>query len=153
MVTRTGVQHSEIGELCTRCCIKHIDLSQVMTYMDFGPSLQTLGRKAPELLSLALHGLHLPDGPLLELAHGCPRLRRLHFVGCSQYSPSGLRAFLQAAASLVHLDLSRGNAFAEPLLEWVEERQRHMYPVLDLRLLHPTQYHMHARPSLLHPTD
>ena len=84
-----------------------------MTYRDFGPAMNIIAIAAPQLLSLAIHGLYLPDQPFEGLAVGCPRLRRLHLVGC-EYTVHGLEAFLRAAHSLAHLDLSGGEAPRRP---------------------------------------
>ena len=56
-----GVSYADVDELVTHCRgMQHLDLSMVMTYMDFGPALRILAAKAPSLRSLATHGLVLP---------------------------------------------------------------------------------------------
>ena len=62
--------------------------------------LRALGANAPELRSLAVHGLSLPDAELDAFARGCARLRRVHFVRC-ELSARGFRLFLREARSLL----------------------------------------------------
>jgi len=77
-----------------------------------------LAERAPQLESLALHGLQMPEAPLVELARGCPRLQRVHFWGCFIVCEA-LAHFLLEAHSLVHADLSAG-----PLLKSAPNQRR-----------------------------
>eukprot|EP00966_Prymnesium_polylepis_P237327 5488911-Prymnesium_polylepis.1 len=95
-----------------------------MLYLDFGPALTTLSNHAPNLRSLAIHGLRFADEPLLELAEGCRSLRRLNIVRCSGYTAEGMGAFLCAAHGLVRLDLSGSDAPTAEVVGWVDERRR-----------------------------
>ena len=123
---RPGVTTAEVKSLLKICAIRHLDLSMVMHLMDFGPTLQALAAHAPELRSLAVHGLRLPPDDMQALAEGCPHLRRLHVVNCREYygfvehpedgghhdwmsqqiaaCPFG--KFLKAATNLVEIDVS-----------------------------------------------
>ena len=132
--TPRGVSYADVGALLERAGgrLRHLDLSQVMTYVDFGPALRALGAHAPELRSLAVHGLTLPDAELDAFANGCARLRRVHFVRCD-VSARGLGLLLRAARSLLHADLSGADLDSEPripevLLEWIQARRREGLP-------------------------
>ena len=139
-----GVSFEDVEHLVVACKqMQHLDLSQVMTYMDFGPALQTLARKAPNLRSLATHGLILPTPQLLELATGCPLLERVHFVawkgvhfprgGAPQPPrPEDILIFLRACPHLAHADISAGIAPKSQLLTWLEERHKGGHPVETL---------------------
>lgn len=134
-----GVSSADVDTLVTHCKgMQHLDLSMVMSYMDFGPALRILAQKAPNLRSLATHGLVLPMHALLELAAGCPLLERAHLVRWmgddpgELVPPDDLLAVLRACTNLVHLDLSCGLAPQEQLLAWLEERQQSGRPVHSL---------------------
>ena len=131
--TTRGVSYADVEALCRRCTIRHLDLSQVMTYVDFGYPLLILGRLAPQLRSLAVHGLLLPDEALAKFATGCPHLHRLKLIA-SRYSNDGLGSLLRAARELVHLNLSGGTAPHAELVAWVEERRGGPMPVQSLEL-------------------
>ena len=123
---RPGVTTAEVKSLLKICAIQHLDLSMVMHLMDFGPTLQALAAHAPELRSLAVHGLRLPPDDMQALAEGCPHLERLHVVRCREYygfveHPEGggnhdwmsqqlaacpFAKFLKAATNLVEIDVS-----------------------------------------------
>ena len=126
---RGGVSFEEVETLAT-CCegLRHLDLSMVMTYRDFSPSLVSLSKQAPNLTSLAIHGLNLQTHALETFARGCAQLARVHFVHCG-YSATGLAAFLRGAKRLRDIDLSLGCCFDdeeidyEALLDrWVVDR-------------------------------
>ena len=134
--TKEGVSYNDVGALLERAGgrLRHLDLSQVMTYINFGPALRALGANAPELRSLAVHGLSLPDAELDAFARGCARLRRVHFVRC-ELSARGFRLFLREARSLLHVDLSGAGrslssepTIPEVLLEWIQARRREGLP-------------------------
>ena len=133
-----GVSYADVDELVTDCKgMEHLDLSGVMTYMDFGPALRILANKAPKLRSLATHGLVLPQHSLLELAAGCPLLERAHFVRwMGDYNHLVPRVdyleIFRAFSSLVHLDVSGGVAPQAQLLTWLDERQQSGRPVQSL---------------------
>lgn len=95
-----------------------------MLYLDFGPAMTTLSRHAPNLRSLAIHGLRFADKPLFELSEGCCSLRRLSLVRCSGYTAEGMGAFLGAAHRLIRLDLSGSDAPTAEVVGWVDERRR-----------------------------
>ena len=123
---RPGVTTAEVKSLLKICGIRHLDLSMVMHLMDFGPTLQALAAHAPELRSLAVHGLRLPPDDMQALAEGCPHLRRLHVVNCREYygfvehpedgghhdwmsqqiAACPFARFLKAATNLVEIDVS-----------------------------------------------
>ena len=131
MITSRGVSYADVGSLCQNLhSLQHLDLSQVMTFVDFGLGLITLAARAPSLRSLAIQGLHTPDAPLLQLGTHCTLLRRLNLIHC-KYTPKGLGAFLRVASNLAHLDLSGGVAPTAELREWIRERAR-VKPVLSL---------------------
>jgi hypothetical protein len=123
---RPGVTTAEVKSLLKICAIRHLDLSMVMHLMDFGPTLQALAAHAPELRSLAVHGLRLPPDDMQALAEGCRHLRRLHVVRCREYygfaehpedgghhdwmtqqiAACPFAKFLKAATNLVEIDVS-----------------------------------------------
>ena len=123
---RPGVTTAEVKSLLKICAIQHLDLSMVMHLMDFGPTLQALAAHAPELRSLAVHGLRLPPDDMQALAVGCPHLERLHVVRCREYygfvehpedgghhdwmtqqiAACPFAKFLKAATNLVEIDVS-----------------------------------------------
>jgi hypothetical protein len=137
-----GVTTAEVKSLLKICAIQHLDLSMVMHLMDFGPTLQALAAHAPELRSLAVHGLLLPRDDMQALAEGCPHLERLHIPGCRDYyghvadpdpvqdgggwlreqvEACAFMAFLKTAKNLVELDVSSdpglsGGAFVPSLV-------------------------------------
>jgi len=135
-----GVSYADVDELVTHCKgMQHLDLSMVMTYMDFGPALRILATKAPHLRSLATHGLVLPTNALLELAAGCPRLERVHFVkwlgeNHQLVPPDDFLTWFRTCPNLDHLDVSEGFAPRSQLLTWLEERQQSGRPVRSLIL-------------------
>ena len=93
-----------------------------MTYRDFGPALTILGTRAPNLRSLAVHGLELPAGALFEFAEGCPLLSRVHFVHCTLDS-EGLRGFLRRTLQLRDILLWCDTDVSDVALdEWLDER-------------------------------
>ena len=131
-----GVSFEEVDLLCRRCDrLRHLDLSmvmtyvdftpclltssicmhvlttaprsspQVMTYVDFTPCLLTLSKHAPQLVSLAIHGLEMQSFALLAFGIGCPLLVRVYFRHCG-LAPNGLLAFLRVARNLREIDLS-----------------------------------------------
>ena len=131
-----GVSFEEVDLLCRRCDrLRHLDLSmvmtyvdftpclltssicmhvlttaprsspQVMTYVDFTPCLLTLSKHAPQLVSLAIHGLEMQSFALLAFGIGCPLLVRVYFRHCG-IAPNGLLAFLRVARNLREIDLS-----------------------------------------------
>jgi hypothetical protein len=102
-----GVSFDEVDQLCRRCeGLRHLDLSMVMTYVDFTPCLLTLSNLAPRLVSLAIDGLFMETDALKAFGVGCPLLERVHFRHCCFRSPEGLIAFLRAARKLRVLDVS-----------------------------------------------
>ena len=137
-----GVSFADVERLLTSArSLQHLDLSQVMTYIDFGPALRLLARHASGLRSLATHGLMLPHARLLELAHACPQLERLHLVAMHRRRHESdvsegdeLLTFLRACPRLVHLDISLGVVPQPQMLTWLEERQQQRIPVLSLVL-------------------
>ena len=141
-----GVSFADVDALVTHCKgLQHLDLSMVMTYVDFGPALRILATKAPNLRSLATHGLVLPTLDLMQLAAGCPRIERLHFVnwlgdGNKLVPLDDFLCVLRACPSLVHLDLSQGVAPQAQLLTWLQERQQSGRPVQSL-VLHDVSYY------------
>ena len=101
-----GVSFEEVDLLCRRCDrLRHLDLSMVMTYVDFTPCLLTLSKHAPQLISLAIHGLEMQSYALLAFGIGCPLLARVYFRHCG-IAPNGLLAFLRVARNLREIDLS-----------------------------------------------
>ena len=101
-----GVSFEEVDLLCRRCDrLRHLDLSMVMTYVDFTPCLLTLSKHAPQLVSLAIHGLEMQSFALLAFGIGCPLLVRVYFRHCG-IAPNGLLAFLRVARNLREIDLS-----------------------------------------------
>ena len=133
-----GVSSADVNELVTHCTdMQYLDLSMVMAYMDFRPSLRILAKKAPKLRALATHGLVLPTNALLKFSAGCPLLERLHFVNWTDevggfVQPDEFLAAVRAFPSLAHLDISGTVAPQEQLLTWLEERQRSGRPVQSL---------------------
>jgi len=102
-----GVSFDEVDQLCRRCeGLRHLDLSMVMTYVNFTPCLLTLSNLAPRLVSLAIDGLFMETDALKAFGVGCPLLERVHFRHCCFRSPEGLIAFLRAARKLRVLDVS-----------------------------------------------
>ena len=114
--------------------IEHLDLSQVMTYIDFGPALTILASHAPKLRSLAVHGLSLPPDEMLSMARGCPNLERLHWVAPGRVAAADLLDFLRACPNLKELDMSMGSVDQSALLSWIRERQEADRPVEALVL-------------------
>lgn len=122
VITRTGVSFRDIEVLCHACSsLRHLDLCFQTESADFGPALYTLGRHAPHLTSLAIHGLSTPTAALSALAAGCPQLSTLHLLACD-FTDDGLLTFLRASHNLTHLDVSYGYVPAEVLITWVRER-------------------------------
>ena len=129
-----GVGCEHLAALCTRCKqLRHLDLSRVMTHVDFGPALQTLAMGARQLCSLAIHGLVVPASGLELLAQHCPQLSTIFLVHC-KYTTAALREFLFAAHRLTALDLSASGAPRDVLYDWVEERESCAHPVARLVL-------------------
>ena len=118
-----GVQIEDLLRLCRpQRRLRHLDLSQVMTYRDFDPGVAVLRQHAPQLESLALYGLHVSDEGLASLAQ-LRRLTTAHLVACSNYSAAGLAHFLEAAPpSLRSLDLSFALAPVDALRAWLRGR-------------------------------
>ena len=137
---RNGVTAADVERLVSSARgLRHLDLSQVMTYVDFGPTLHVLAKRAAHLRSLATHGLVLPQPGLLALARGCPQLERVHFVAWQvSGSSDDMLAFLRACPHLLHVDLAFGVVHSVAVLTWLEERQSQGRPVrsLDLRECH-----------------
>ena len=130
-----GVGFAELDELLKHARgMAHLDLSMVMTYVDFGRGLASLSHRAPNLRSLAVHGLYLPPDALLLFAAGCPLLERLHLVSMQQADTAGFLAFLRACASLKHLDLSESSLPEPELLAWLKERDAARTPLQSLTM-------------------
>ena len=137
-----GVAFRDVELLCTACAgLRHLDLSMVMTLRDFGPALRLLAKHAPNLISLAVHGLDAPPDALVELANGCPHLSTAHFVRCRLGSDGGLITFLHAASSLTALDLTQAGYRMSPtcfpdvdFLQWLSDRHDAHTPVRYLAL-------------------
>ena len=141
-----GVAFRELELLCRACSgLRHLDLSMVMTLRDFGAGLRLLAQHAPNLTSLAIHGLDTPADALLTLARGCSQLSTVHFVSCRRDHDAALIDFLNAACSLTALDLTGGYERLPEcgLLEWLATRR-------DARL--PVQYLAVSRSTLQTPT-
>jgi hypothetical protein len=118
----TVASFDDVETVCRMCHgLRHLDLSMVMEYADFGPGLHILAAHAPLLESLAIDALELPQEALVAFAAGCPRLSTLHLLEC-RVDEKVLLGFLRAARSLVSLDLSYGYAPADTLITWVRER-------------------------------
>ena len=94
--------------------LRHLDLSQVMAYMDFDPAVYALAEGAPQLESLAIFGLHVSDDALRTLGQ-MSQLSTCHLVACSNHTAAGLALFLESAAKLRQIDLSFGLAPVESL--------------------------------------
>ena len=86
-----------------------------MTYIDFGPALRILSKLAPQLESIAIHGLEMPAMPLIEFGLSCKRLRRARLVSlntsrgdweASSHYHEEFGEWLKLASSLEHLDLT-----------------------------------------------
>ena len=124
-----GVQPSDVGALCTKCAeLRHLDLSMVMTYVDFGPALRLLAAHAPHLTSLAIDGLATPADDLLLFGQCCTQLTTLFLLSC-RYSVAGLAAFLAAATRLTTLDLSYGDFPRDVIFDWIAQRESTARPV------------------------
>ena len=130
---KDGVSFDEIAHLCTLCQnLQHLDLSMVMRFRNFGPALKILGQLAPNLRSLAIHGLALPGDALSQFAQGCLCLERVHFVECDA-DPYGFARFLSAATRLRDIHFSSQDfgghdeiyyeiGLEDVIDKWVEER-------------------------------
>ncbi|KAJ1451273.1 hypothetical protein M885DRAFT_530171 [Pelagophyceae sp. CCMP2097] len=76
-----GIDVPHVEALLRATDMVALDLSQVMTWVDFDPICDLLTLHAPRLRALAVHGLALSDAGLAAL-QGCADLSRLHLVGC-----------------------------------------------------------------------
>lgn len=101
--------------------LRHLDLSQVMAYLDFDGGVAALAEGAPRLESLAIFGLHVSDEALRTLGQ-LTQLSTCHLVACSNHTAAGLAVFLESASKLRQIDLSFGLAPVEPLRQWLSRR-------------------------------
>ena len=132
-----GIDIPDVLCLCTALQIQHLDLSMAMKWMDLDSVLLILSRCAPNLRSLAVHGLTVHDDPLLKFSRGCSQLERLHLVHCHGFSWQGLTAGLLSEKSrLQDLDIS----LTQPLghcgaaeIQQILGRRKH--PLLSLRII------------------
>jgi hypothetical protein len=101
--------------------LRHLDLSQVMAYLDFDGGVAALAEGAPQLESLAIFGLHVSDEALRTLGQ-LTQLSTCHLVACSNHTAAGLAVFLESATKLRQIDLSFGLAPVELLRQWLSRR-------------------------------
>lgn len=131
--------------------LRHLDLSQVMAYMDFDPGVHALAEGAPQLESLAIFGLHVSDDALRTLGQ-MSQLSTCHLVACSNHTAAGLALFLESAAKLRQIDLSFGLAPVESLRQWLSRHSpRHDSPIARATLVQ--SYRLDAQRLLLTAAD
>ena len=131
--------------------LRHLDLSQVMAYMDFDPAVYALAEGAPQLESLAIFGLHVSDDALRTLGQ-MSQLSTCHLVACSNHTAAGLALFLESAAKLRQIDLSFGLAPVESLRQWLSRRSpTHDSPTMRATLVQ--SYRLDAQRLLLTAAD
>ena len=69
-VSYPGISLTNVETLCSTCRILHLDISQTIQdkRIDFASGVRVLVNHAPQLQSLAVHGLQVGDKALLDLA-------------------------------------------------------------------------------------